>query len=215
MRKGITQDDHRYNDGGPLSRLRKSRLLDLLTLLRQRTRAAHERLDAALDFASPGTMDWSGYCALLRASLDVVAPLEEALGAWELAAAKPSRVACLRHDLAALGQPASPRFAAVPRPRTQAEAYGCAYVLEGSTLGGLVVASFVRRDLGPHAAVTYLTLRGTATRNAWQSFVRELRDFGNGCTAGDCQAAAAIAADTFDAYAASFARAGLLPVVLQ
>jgi heme oxygenase len=185
--------------------------LDLLPLLRQRTRDAHDRLDAALDFRTPGTVTLSRYAALLRATLGVVAPLELALAEWLPAPPGRTRTSCLQADLYALGQAESHLPVAVRLPRTLAEAYGCAYVVEGSSLGGLVVASLVTRDLGGDTPVSYLTLRGRDTRPAWHAFLERLGAFAAGCSAQDSEAAAMIAVDTFNAYAASFRRAGIVP----
>lgn len=187
--------------------------LDILTALRHRTRPAHERLDAALDFRAPGSVTIARYTALLTGSLDVVSVLEPAL-AREIGhvdkAPGAGRIASLASDLAALGRASTPRPVSLRGPSSTAEAYGCAYVLEGSTLGGLVLASMVRRDLGDDAPVAYLTLRGAQTRPAWQAFLRDLADFGARATDREHEAAVDTAMATFDAYARSLRDAGLI-----
>ena len=183
--------------------------LDLLALLRRRTRDAHHRLDAALDFRSPGSLSLSRYVALLRATLRVVAPLDQSLSAWLPPLPGPVRATCLRADLAALGH-VEAGVALAPRPRNLAEALGCAYVLEGSSLGGLVLASMVTRDLGAWVPTSYLTLRGAGTAAAWRSFLHRLHAFGVASSERDHAAAAAIAVDTFDVFDATLRDAGLV-----
>lgn len=58
-------------------------------------------------------------------------------------------------DLAALGEPVPTAEAAMPAPETAAGVIGCAYVVEGSTLGG----KYILAHLGPALAA----LRGRAT----------------------------------------------------
>ncbi len=184
--------------------------MDLLALLRRRTRDAHHRLDAALDFRSPGAFSLSRYAALLRATLRIVGPLEQSLSAWLPPLPGPVRATCLRADLAALGHAEGGAAVAATMPRSLAEAYGSAYVLEGSSLGGLLLASMVTRDLGAQVPTSYLTLRGGGTAAAWRSFLHRLQAFGLASGERDHAAAAAAAVRTFDAFDASFRNAGLV-----
>ncbi|MBV8915332.1 MAG: biliverdin-producing heme oxygenase [Acetobacteraceae bacterium] len=128
-------------------------------VLREATRAAHERLHGLPEFASlaAGTLDLAGYVALLSHLFGFHAPMEEAVAdalghtldphAWQ-------RVHLLRADLATLGV-----HDPDPLPRVEPPffgkpgALGVLYVIEGSTLGGRQLA----RQLNP-------LLDGTASR---------------------------------------------------
>ena len=181
--------------------------MDLLPLLRQRTREQHARLDAALDFRA-GTMSRERYVAFLRGVLGVVSAVEPALAVWLGPAGGPSRTCALRADLGRLGVPHAPEERPVRLPRNEAEAYGCAYVLEGSALGGLVLAPAIAERLGATTPAAYLCLRGSDTTRAWRDFLERLRAFGERASAGDAHAACDIACTTFDAYAASLRASG-------
>ena len=181
--------------------------MDLLFLLRQSTRAHHARLNASLDFRHP-SITRQRYAAFLSGLEAVVGPLERALTAWFGAAPGPSRLDCLRADLACLGASRSVEPLPMRLPVSLAEAYGCAYVLEGSALGGVVLARTVTEVLGPGAATSYLALRGIETGNAWSAFLRRLRVFGAAATAAEANAACGGACATFDAYTISLIRAG-------
>jgi heme oxygenase len=184
--------------------------LDLLTLLRRNTRDAHARLDAVVDFRVPASVTHKRYAAFLRGTASVVMSIEPMLAWWLPSLGNARRTHNLRSDLAALGQRCPDSRSTVPAPRSLAEAYGCAYVVEGSSLGGLLLASMVTRDLGERAPVAYLTLRGSGTKPAWQSFLGELAAFGASSDARDHDAAARMAIHTFDAYTASLAGNGFV-----
>ena len=183
--------------------------MDLHDLLRERTRNAHARLDAALDFGKPGCVTRGRYGALLRATLGVVEVLEPAVDAWLGPRPGPARLTCLHADLAALGEGRQQPLPRVRLPGSEAEAYGCAYVLEGSTLGGLVLASIVSRALGADLPTRYLALRGERTKPMWLHFLATLQAFGRRSDTDAHRRASAIAVDTFAAYEASLRAAGL------
>jgi heme oxygenase (biliverdin-IX-beta and delta-forming) len=173
----------------------------LLSSLRRRTAAAHARLDDGL--ARAGGLGAERYAAFLRASLAVLGPLEPALASWLPAVVTPSRVAALRADLAALGPDAAAAPAEVPVLASLAAAYGAAYVVEGSALGGAVLADRVEAAHGPAAPTRYLRLRGRATAAHWAAFVAELARAERGFDAGAREAACAAACAVFAAYEAA------------
>jgi heme oxygenase len=181
----------------------------LLSTLRTRTAAAHARLDDGL--ARAGGLDAERYAAFLRASLAVVGPVEPALARWLPAAATPSRAAALRADLAALaagdatGAECAPgESLASPAIESLAAAWGAAYVVEGSALGGMVLAERVEAVHGAAAPARYLRLRGRATAEHWRAFVAELARAERGFDAGAREEACAAACALFAAYAAAF-----------
>jgi heme oxygenase len=145
-------------------------------LLREGTREHHARAEARLPLLDPA-LDRATYEWALAALLGVQAPLEDALAGadWHRVGLDwgrtRRRAPLLVLDLARLGwAPAAvaaiPRCAAVPHPRTLGGALGCAYVLEGSTLGGQLVRRHVAGVLGIRPGTAAPTSPPTGTRSA-------------------------------------------------
>jgi heme oxygenase len=175
--------------------------VSLLAALRARTAAQH----AALDGAFHGALTRARYVGFLRGSLAVLAALEPALARWLPQAVTPSRVDRLRADLRALA--ADPEVAPVSiGVASFAAGLGAAYVIEGSTLGGVMLAERFTAELGlDPAATSYLRLRGRDTARHWRGFLDELAR-----ADADRHEVCAAAAATFEAYAAAFAAHGAL-----
>jgi heme oxygenase len=181
--------------------------------LRASTHSRHEALDRAL--MPPGTA-WTRerYQRFLRATLAAVATLEPAL-AELLPDAAPieslSRAARLRADLSVLGDGADVAPLATRCIESRAAAFGAAYVVEGSMLGGQHVAQALAHDLAlDDASMTYLRPPGMAIGLRWKAFVAALDRFGAGATAAEWGAAEAAAAATFEVFAEAFRREGLI-----
>ena len=154
-------------------------------LLRTRTRAAHDATERAFDLQTH-LAGRGAYRSLLLRLRGVHAPLEDALGAvpgWS--AAFPTldlgsrrRVPLLDDDLAGLGADgtdAGPGRLAAPVPElgSPAQALGCLYVLEGSALGGRLVARHARAALGADLPVAFFAGDGgRALGREW----RDLQD---------------------------------------
>src|ERR1700712_5497344 len=118
--------------------------LTLTTELRAKTAQAHEALDSKLTRAFEAV---DQYSAFLRASYRVLSNLDAALGRLVQRPAA-ERCAQVATDLQLLGQPCPSPVPASWQPTEVAEAMGSAYVVEGSRLGGLVLAKVVERQLG-------------------------------------------------------------------
>ena len=181
----------------------------LLAELRVATSEAHADLDRALGLVAED-VDRTRYLAFLQGSLAAVRVVEPILDAW-LPARPPSRRMALERDLRAVG--GEDALAAVPdasdaaRPvATIDEAYGAAYVLEGSTLGGLSLARTLAPRLGidRSAGASYLLLRGEATGAAWRAFLAELESHGATTDAEGRGRSCAAARATFDLYTRAF-----------
>ena len=170
--------------------------LRCLDQLREATRAQHAALDAQLRLDSPAA------CVRFAiATLAAIETLEPAI-AVRLAGFGGDRVAALRADLAELGAAPAPALAHPPFASTSA-GFGAAYVMEGSTLGGLVLASKV--DALGLTATRYLRLRGTATAARWKQFLAELDR-----SVTDRAACCAAAVATFAHYEAAYRQYGSL-----
>jgi heme oxygenase len=132
--------------------------------LRQATGAAHRRLHLVPSFAAllRGGLSIDGYRQLLLRLLGLHAPLDERqqafqdepLLAWARGTPPEARAARLRRDLAALGV-AEREIGHVaraddmlPRLLSPAAALGCAWVVEGSALGGRIMAKCLSEHLG-------------------------------------------------------------------
>jgi heme oxygenase len=152
----------------------------ILDLLRERTRAAHERAEAALPLLDPA-LDRDAYRAVLEGFWGFHAALEprlravpgvEALG---LRLDERRKLPRLERDLRVLGAdpvrvPVADR---VPAPGGVAEALGCMYVLEGATLGGRVISRHLAaRGIGPETGGAFFTGYGERTGEMWKAFSR-------------------------------------------
>jgi heme oxygenase len=125
--------------------------------LRHLTQPAHDRLHAQPQFAAllRGDLRRPAYAALLLRLLGLHAPIEAGLArhaqsrwlGWAAAAPGLTRAARLTRDLRALGLEAAEIEAApmadavLPPLAHPAAALGCAWVVEGSALGGAVLAA--------------------------------------------------------------------------
>lgn len=127
--------------------------------LRNATMDDHRRVDAIYaDFALDSR---EGYTAFLSAHARVLVPLEAAV-----APAQPRRP-LIEQDLAALGQ-AMPDPLPQPSKLRDGAAWGMRYALEGSRLGGAMLA----RQVGPGLPRAYLT--AAHGKGEWIAFQRAL-----------------------------------------
>lgn len=146
--------------------------------LRAETRDAHEAVERALDWERRlGTLEgYRGFLARLYGFHVVWEPAAAALIADDAFLVPRRKLPLLLADLAFLGlTPAEverlPRCAPVPMADA-AEALGSMYVLEGSTLGGQILARHVAARLGLDAArgCAYLRAYGGGVGPMWQGF---------------------------------------------
>lgn len=163
-------------------------MAELRTRLRMATAPLHEQVDsayAAFDFDQEG-----GYLSFLRAHGRVLGSIEVALeqaGITHLLEDWPERVRrhALFADLEALGSPV-PLPLPAPELDDSAGCWGAAYVLEGSRLGGRVLARRLHQ-LDPSAPSLYLEHGDTA--KLWPTFLAQL-ETAHPCTWPAIQAAA-------------------------
>lgn len=157
-------------------------------VLRVATAATHERLHhlPVLAALAEGRISRGAYLVLLRRMLGFHAAAEAALAAapslapFGIDLAERRRTGLLRADLAVLGAAAGPvAEAPFPAARSAAEAMGCLYVLEGSTLGGRQLARGLDRLLGPGpAGRAFLLGYGPRHGAMWQGFCAALERCG-------------------------------------
>jgi len=188
----------------------------ILPELRAATRGRHDRIERLLGFDS--AMPLPRYGAILLG-------FQRFLAAWEaeLHEALPARLhgwlagrgrqAFVAEDLAFLGAsvPAQP-LRRVPRclpQRSVPAAFGSLYVIEGSALGGQVIAPRLERELGlaPGRGASYFHGYGESTGAMWREFrLRAAAEIGDDPV--HRRQACRAAEQTFDALIASF---GALP----
>ena len=160
----------------------------LLQTLRESTRDLHARIEGRIDImarlASVGD-----YRALLERFYGFYSPLEEGLAAPECASAwadlgVPSegrrKAGLLASDLRALGLTAGELdglarcpTALLPAPASTADLIGCAYVVEGATLGGQVIGRLLESSLGLRPGdpgARFFHGYGSQTGAFWQQF---------------------------------------------
>ncbi|WP_294197344.1 biliverdin-producing heme oxygenase [uncultured Sphingomonas sp.] len=118
-----------------------------MTMLRDATGAAHERVDAAFgahDLSSP-----DAYHRFLSAHARALPAAERVMAALPFARTLPLRAPLLEADLADLGAPLPAPMAFTPG-EDDATLWGVLYVVEGSRLGGALLARQVPSHM-PHA----------------------------------------------------------------
>ncbi|MEK8033567.1 biliverdin-producing heme oxygenase [Ideonella sp. DXS29W] len=178
--------------------------------LRSATRSHHDRIERLLALDQPLT---------LRRYAAIMVGFNAFLGAWEreLRTALPprlsdwfdarSRVRFAQDDLAYLGIPGA--HASPPATRIGVDglpaAFGSMYVIEGSALGGQVIAPQLKRDLGLEAGrgASYFNGFGLHTGAMWRDF-RQRAASEIGGQPVDLHAARRAASNTFEALIARF-----------
>lgn len=180
---------------------------DPLQALRSATQALHARLDSQLPLAQPADATQSLYhyhqhLRVLHGWLSNLTPLLRRTG-WGQGLLEP-----LCADLGDAGLAAAPAEAARPPLDGDAAAWGVAYVVEGSQLGGRVLHQRLRRA-GVDAPLRYLEGRGAGTGSHWNGFLQALR--AALVQPADVAAASAAARWAFEDLLARFRHRGLLP----
>lgn len=129
--------------------------------LREATRIDHEAVDSA--FARFDLSDRASYAAFLRAHAGAIGAVEPAI------APERPRLPLLAADLAALDEALPPPLPFTP-PDAEAEGarWGVRYTLEGSRLGGAMLA----RTVAPGLPIAYLSARHA--QGEWRRFTDAL-----------------------------------------
>ena len=131
--------------------------------LRAATAADHQAVDAA--FARHDLTERNGYIAFLVGHARALPAVERALASADGPPPLRPRAALLAADLAGVGEAMPPPLDLAP-PATPAEAWGMAYVIEGSRLGGALLARGVPEGM-PHAYLADAHLKGE-----WRGFTK-------------------------------------------
>ena len=160
----------------------------ILQQLRDATRVDHQQLETRIDLLN---RVWSRefYRALLEKFHGFYAPLEPEIwgySQWQkfnFLTAPRVKIDWLRQDLGFCGLNAAqiralPRCKYLQRPASFAGALGCAYVLEGSTLGGQIISRHLKTQLNlPPQGCRFFTAYGAQTGAKWREFVAVLEAY--------------------------------------
>lgn len=161
--------------------------------LREATRDEHQRLEMLLALERPG-LPLASYQQYLRLTHAFYAALEprladaRGLAATGLDMGQRVKRHWLAADLAFFGLELPPAAPGARLP-SQAHLIGCAYVLEGATLGGQVLQRTLapRFGIAPGRGATFLEGYGARTGSMWRTFVASLEDAGrNGADEAAC-----------------------------
>lgn len=147
---------------------------DPVQALRDATEALHAQLDSQLPLAQPADamrslQHYHDHLRVLHGWLLDLAPHLQRV-AWGDGLLQP--LCADLADAGLVGEPAG--LAAPPVPRDPAHAWGVAYVVEGSQLGGRVLLRRLRQA-GVSAPLRYLQGRGADTGARWNAFLQALR----------------------------------------
>jgi heme oxygenase len=161
----------------------------MMQQLKERTRVHHERTEAAPMLRALMTPEVTRehYAATVARLYGFYAPLERSLSAHRevgfvalagLDLAMRTKTPSLERDLAALGleREVLPLCDDLPRLPTAAHVFGCAYVLEGATLGGQIIGRHLRERLGigAESGAAFYAAYGKQIGPMWRRFGRSV-----------------------------------------
>ncbi|WP_295129172.1 biliverdin-producing heme oxygenase [uncultured Chitinophaga sp.] len=166
------------------------------------TKSEHAQLEKklVLDIKKINTV--AGYTALLKMFYGFYHPIEQQLDAY-LAPGLPDfperrKSAAILQDLEVLGEDTAnlPLAGDIPQIDSYAAALGASYVLEGSTLGGSIIAKMISSQLGrqPGKGFSFFSGYGENTMPMWQVFRAQLNKLSG---ANDQELAVRTAKQTF------------------
>jgi len=169
--------------------------ISILARLKAETRPQHEQLDASLDLTN-GSITLDFYRRTLARFHGFYQPLEvglRAVGGWEtrgLDMQERWKTPLLDDDLRALGMDdlaALPVCTDLPPHASVSSAFGCLYVLEGSTLGGQLISRALQKtlDMTPETGGRFFNGYGHRTGPMWQSFRVAIEAFAFSSGEGD------------------------------
>jgi heme oxygenase len=181
----------------------------LLKEIRSRTADNHARLENTplLSPFAQQRIDMPTYLEILRRFYGYFHPLERQLDAfpalldWLPDYTERRKAGLLLDDLGSLHNRAEPGLCReLPGISTDAQAFGCLYVMEGSTLGGKIIYNILKKQLGldKSAGASFFYGYGPATGEKWKIFGSRLEAFGR--EAGTDDAIIAAANDTFSKF---------------
>ena len=193
--------------------------ISLSAQLRLSTRTIHAYTEATFEL-DQWLVDRTTYAALLTRLWGFHSAAESGLDliqGWD--GLTPGIVLAARHrawrieqDLADLGWPRPTPVVGTPtdplRMTSLADGLGCLYVIEGSAIGGRVIAARARAALGPDLATAFFADPARNTGQDWNALRAALDAFGAGAGAAARRSVIDAAHRTFGAFATVVVREG-------
>jgi len=180
----------------------------ILAKLKDQTAEQHQRLEARLDILTRLSSP-QGYKSLLEQFYGFYLPLEIHLGSVMCPPGSLLNFTARRKtpllekdllflDLSERDLAELPQCQKLPTVESEAQAFGCLYVLEGATLGGQIISKYVVDKLGyeRERGASFFKSYGAEVRAMWCGFGQALREYATAHDADDEVVAAAV--DTFD-----------------
>ena len=182
----------------------------ILAKLKEQTAEQHQRLEGKLNILAR-LNSAQGYKSLLKQFYGFYRPLEIHLGSVMCPSGSLSNYPARRKtpllekdllflDLSERDLAELPQCQKLPTVESEAQAFGCLYVLEGATLGGQIISKYVADKLGYESerGATFFMSYGAEVRAMWCAFCQALREYATAHDADDEVVAAAV--DTFDKF---------------
>jgi heme oxygenase len=155
----------------------KKKGMQLTAELKETTEAVHQATEKKMILTLKGITTDQDYVQMLNWLYGFYAPMEEAIRRQLTPENFPdiikrSRAELILWDIKEFHTEApKPEFCRqLPVIDTYARALGALYVLEGSTLGGRIIAGMVSRQLCSTKGLSFFNSYGAETGNMWQSF---------------------------------------------
>lgn len=174
---------------------------NLLNRLRLETRDQHDAIERTL-MLMDDSVSLDEYRQRLEQFHGFYQPVEERIfGAASplasyLSLAPRRKAPLLQADLATLGGPAAaelPVCSDLPPLGSAADYFGCMYVLEGASLGGVLISRHIQKALNilPASGGRFFYGYGEQTGARWQEFRRAITAFSSVCDQHDAVVASA------------------------
>jgi heme oxygenase len=172
--------------------------LSLPEKLKTETRLLHTRLEGhpSLQHLMSAELTVAGYARILKVFYGFFAPLEKQFSRFpelvdflpDLPSRRKSNALLQDYrQLPYVAHQVPPLCDKLPPVTNPAQAFGCLYVMEGSTLGGRFIANRVSHTLGEtiQPALSFFTGYGEQTGHNWKVFREALINYSNATQADD------------------------------
>lgn len=153
-------------------------------VVKEATQLLHTEVENLLMPKLTSISSTADYAAVLRVFYGYFFPLEQRLQQYLTPEKLPDmasrrKAGAILHDLNAIGytDESLPVCRQLPRITSVAEAFGALYVMEGSTLGGKMIARMLRKNEAlaiADEALTFFSGYGDETGSRWKSFLAAL-----------------------------------------
>jgi heme oxygenase len=184
----------------------------IMQKLKESTRQQHEHVEGTVDVMSQ-LFSLEDYKRLIGKFWAFYAAFEPTLPYAELKAAgldydERRKLKWLEADAKVLGLEGPDEFHDLPDVSTLPKAFGSLYVVEGSTLGGAVIARHLKDQLGltPENGGSFYASYGAEIGPKWKQFGETVTAYANGGTNDDEIVASAV--KTFDSINSLFSTNG-------